>query len=362
MKKMQFIDLKGKYTLIKKKLIRDLDDLHYGNFILDKNINNLEKNLANLSGYKYCVLVSSGTCALLAALLSINLKKGDEILSPGFSWVSIVNISKLLGLKIKFCDINLENFNICIKDLKRKISKKTKAIIPASLFGAKINVKEINRIAKRHNIYVIEDNAQSFGENLFSKNTLKSEIMTTSFFPTKTLGSFGDMGAIFVDKKHLHEKLKSIRNHGNTKKKSNFGLNLRPQLFQAKVLQNILPNFKSELKLRVKIGKKYNQIISNYKDWNLPKANYSKENIFSYYNILVRDRKKTIKDLQKLGIPTKVYYSKALYEHEYLKKKPKKLKNVELVKKNILSLPIHLYNEKNMSIFYKKIKHYLKKK
>lgn len=359
---MKFIDLKGKYTLIKKKLIKNLDYLDQGDFILNKKINDLEKDLANLSGYRYCVLVSSGTCALLAALLSINIKKGDEILSPGFSWVSIMNISQLLGLKIKFCDINLENFNICTKDLKKKISKKTKAIIPVSLFGTKINVKEINKIAKKHNIHVIEDNAQSFGENLFSKNTFKSELMTTSFFPTKTLGCFGDMGAIFVDKKDLYKKLKSIRNHGNSKKKINFGLNLRPQLFQAIVLQNTLPNFKTELKYRRKIGKKYNQLISNYKAWDLPKANFSKENIFSYYNILVRDRKKTIEDLQKLGIPTKVYYSDALYDHKYYKKKPKKIKNVELVKKNILSLPMHIYNEKNMSLIYNKIKHYLKNK
>ncbi len=359
---MKFIDLKGRYSSIKKKLIKDLDNFNYGDFILNKDIDNLEKKLAKISGYKYCVLVSSGTCALLAAFLSINLKKGDEILSTGFSWVSIVNISQLLGLKIKFCDINLDDLNICTKDIKRKITKKTKAIIPASLFGTKIDVTEINRIAKRNNIRVIEDNAQSFGHNLFSKNKLKSEIMTTSFFPTKTLGSFGDMGAIFVDKKNLFEKIKKIRNHGNSKEKINFGLNLRPQLFQAKVLQNMLPKFKSELKLRRKIGKKYNQIINNYEEWNLPKANFNNENIFSYYNILVRDRNKVIKDLKKLGIPTKVYYSEALYDHEYFKKKPKKIKNVEFVKKNILSLPIHLYNEKNMSFFYKKIKYYLKNK
>ena len=185
--------------------------------------------------------------------------------------------------------------------------------------------------------------------------------MTTSFFPTKTLGCFGDLGAIFVDKIKTFEKLKRLRNHGNSKRDYVFGLNLRPQLFQAKVLKNTLPKFESELKLRRNIGNKYNQIIQKSKRWILPKANNNKENIFSYYNVLVKNRSKTIKDLKKLGIPTKIYYPKALYEHEYFKNKyeNKKLKNIEYVKKNILSLPMHIYNRKNMRSFYKKLNNYL---
>ncbi len=357
---MKFIELKGKYSLIKKNLIKDLNNFQNGDFILNKDIENTEKKLSTLSGYKYCVLVSSGTCALLAAFLSINLKRGDEIISPGFSWISVVNIGQLLGLKIKFCDINLEDFNICIKDLKKKISKKTKAIVPASLFGTKIDLKKINYIARKNNVHVIEDNAQSFGDNLFSKRKLKSEIMTASFFPTKTMGCFGDMGAVFTDKKILFDRLREIRNHGSKKDKSNFGLNLRPQLFQAKVINCTLPRFKAELKLRRKIGQKYNKIIEKSKIWSLPKSNKNKENIFSYYNVFVKDRVKTMNDLKKLGVPTKVYYPKALYEHEYFKNKQKKIDNVEYVKKNILSLPMHIYSKKNMDFFYKKISDYLK--
>lgn len=357
---LKFIDLRGKFSFLKKGLLNDLKKLDDGNFILGDEIFGVEKKLAKISGYKYCVLVSSGTCALLAAFLSINLKRGDEIISPGFSWVSVINVAKLLGLKIKFCDISTTDFNICVNDLKKKVSRNTKAIVGASLFGLKMDIKKIQDLVKNTNIEIIEDNAQSFGENMFNLNKKKSGIMTTSFFPTKTLGCFGDLGAVFVDNKEKYQRLLEIRNHGNKKGDSVFGLNLRPQLFQALVIKNNLNNFKRELDLRREIGDRYNKIIQKKGgNWIIPDGNFKKQNIFAYYNILVNKRSKIIKELKNVGIPTKIYYHKALYDYKYLGTSSINLKNVEYVKKNILSLPMHVYNKKNMTNIFKKLKNYL---
>ena len=139
-------------------------------------------------------------------------------------------------------------------------------------------------------------------------------------------------------------------------------MNLRPQLFQAMVLKNMLPKLKNELYIRRQIGRKYNNLITKKNIWVIPKVNRHKENIFSYYNVLVKKRYKTIKDLKALGVPTKIYYAKALYDYKYFNSSRTKLKNVEFVKKNILSLPMHIYNKNNMNFIYRKIKYFLNQK
>ena len=206
---MKFFDLtKEADLIIKKNILKDIEIfLKKGNYINGKENFILEKKLKNLVGAEYCKVCSSGTDALLVSLLSLNLKKGDEIITSPYSWISVAEVAKLIGLKVKFADVNLNNFNIDLDKIKAVVSKKTKVIIPVSIFGMCSNLPEIKKFTKKNNIILIEDAAQSFGAKISNMNSCNiADISCTSFFPTKILGGYGDGGAIFTNKKKIMRK------------------------------------------------------------------------------------------------------------------------------------------------------------
>ena len=220
MNKFEFIDLKTPFKKYKKRINERIKRvLDHGQFIMGPEVKELENKLSKYVGVKYCTTTASGTDALLISLMSLGIKRGDEVITTPFSFISTAEVIVLVGAKPVFVDIKLETCNIDPNLLESKITKRTKAIIAVSLFGQPAEFKDINYIAKKYNIPVIEDAAQSFGSNYRGKKSCNlSLIGCTSFFPSKPLGCFGDGGAIFTNNKKIYELTSKIRVHGAIKK------------------------------------------------------------------------------------------------------------------------------------------------
>ncbi len=379
---LKLVDLNKQYSLsnliIKKNISKVLANQ---NFIMGKEVNILEKKLKSITKSKYCLTVSSGTDALLISLMAINLKPGDEVIVPSFTYVSPVEAIVRLGALPVFVDICNENGNIDTSLIEKEITKKTKAIIFVNLFGSICNITKLKKIKnKNKKIFFIEDAAQSFGakfKNYNSCNTL--DISCTSFFPTKNLGCYGDGGAIFTNLKHIYNSSKMIREHGQKIKYHHdiVGIGGRLDTIQASILLAKLKSFKSEIILRKSNFKYYNQLIDKQNlslkiNFKIGKIKFPAEGSPNYasYNIFVRPevRKKLITFLKKNKIASTIYYPKIIPDHKpykkYLKTK-QKLRNSEFVSKRILSLPFGPYiKQKEISYvvnilgkFFRKISH-----
>jgi UDP-2-acetamido-2-deoxy-ribo-hexuluronate aminotransferase len=345
---MNFYNLKNQDLKFRKQVIKKINSvIHKGNFIMGMEVSILENKLKKFIGSKYCISTSSGTDALLLALMAIDIKKDDEVITTPFTFVSTIEVIELLGAKTVFVDINPKTFNIDEDLIIKKITKKTKAIIPVSLFGQAPNFSKINSIAKKQKIIVIEDAAQSFGskqKNKFSCNL--STIGCTSFFPTKPLGCYGDGGACFTNNKLIAKKISQLRIHGQIKKYKydKIGINARLDTIQASILLEKLKLFKSEIKLRNKVAKNYNFLIYKYKkDISTPFIEKFNKSIFSQYSILLNKRVHTIKNFKKKKLPFAIYYSKPIYYFKPYKKYKTYCPNCELVCKKIINLPMNPY-------------------
>jgi len=345
---MNFYNLKNNDLNFKKKILKNLDHLlNKGQFILGKEVSTLENKLKKFTGSKYCISTSSGTDSLLLALMAIDIKKDDEVITTPFTFVSTIEVIKLLGAIPVFVDINPRTFNIDEDLIKNKINKKTKAIIAVSLFGQPPNFSKINRLIKNTKIIVIEDGAQSFGSrqnNKFSCNL--STIGCTSFFPTKPLGCYGDGGACFTNNTSIARKLIQLRAHGQKKKYEYaiVGINARLDTIQASILLEKLKFFRSEIKLRNKVAKNYNKLIFFSKK-KIETPFIEKNNISAYaqYSILLNNRNKTIENFKRKKIPFAIYYPYPIYFYKPYKIYKTDCPICENVCKKILSLPMHPY-------------------
>ena len=340
---MKFIDINTEYKIFKRDIDNSVNKvLKKSNFILGHEVGVLENRLENFTGSRHCVTASSGTDGLLLALKSLNLKKNDEIIIPDFAYVSPAEVASLLNLKIRFADVDYETFLIDPKKLKKKITNKTKVIIVVSLFGQCPNFTEIKKIIRNRNIVLIEDAAQSFGAKFKNKKSCNiADISVTSFFPTKTLGSFGDGGAVFTNKKKLYKKIKYLRNHGQTKKKyihDYVGLNARLDTVQAAVLLVKLTKIKKLLKLRMLKAEYYFSKLKNNKKIILPKKKKNNISSFGQFTIKTKLRNKLIKIFKKEKIPFTVYYPKILSEQKAYKQKNNNYIS-KILCNEVLSLP-----------------------
>lgn len=348
---MKFFELNNNNKSFKKKLFSRLDKIiDKGQFILGSEVFKLENKLRDFVGSKYCITTSSGTDALLMALMACGIKKGDEVISSPFTFVSTIEVIRLLGATPVFVDIDINSFNIDENLLKKKITNKTKAIIAVSLFGQPANFIEINKIAKRNNLKVIEDAAQSFGSKLKNKYSCNlSSIGCTSFFPTKTLGTYGDGGACFTNSKKLATSLSQIRSHGQFKKYNykKIGINGRLDTIQAGILLEKLKLFKKEISLRNTVAKRYDKLILNYKKKiSPPSISRHTKSVYSQYSILLRNRKKTIKNFIKNKIPFAIYYPKPIYFYKPYNKFKCFCPVTEKVCEQIISIPMNPYLKK----------------
>ena len=360
--KINFNDLQAQNKLIRKKIFSNIEKVFNNTkFILGPEVDLLEKKLASYTKSNFCISTSSGTDALLISLMALNIKEGDEVITSSFTFVSTVEVIVRLGAKPIFVDVSKDDFNIQTNDLKTKITKKTKAIIAVSLFGQTANFKEIKKIAKR--IPVIEDGAQSFGSSHYgSKSCNLSLIGCTSFFPSKSLGCYGDGGAIFTNNKKLYLKMKMIRQHGQKKKYDykTLGISARLDTIQAIVLIEKLKLLDNEIKKRKKIHDYYFKELSKINKLKLNKIRDGNISNYSVFPILVKkERKNFINYLNKNKIPTTIYYPKPLDRYKIFNNSTKKTTNAFIISKKILSLPMSAYlNNQKQKYIINKIKKY----
>ena len=367
---MEFIDLKAQqlqltpngYTLredIEKRIKSVLD---HGRYILGPEVSQLERELASYVGVKYCIGVSSGTDALLIALMALDIGPGDEVITTPFSFFSTVETILLLGAKPVFVDIDELTYNIDPNQIEKAISKKTKAIVPVSLYGQPADFHEINKIGDAYKIPIIEDGAQSFGSTHHKvKSCGLSTIGATSFFPSKPLGCYGDGGACFTNDEKLAETMREISLHGQNRRYHHrkIGLNGRLDTLQAAILISKLSIFDIEVEARMKIGERYTEQFKKNGFTKVPFISPTNTSVFGQYTIQVDNRDKVIENMKSKGIPTSVHYPSLLPDQEALKnlnlKNKKLLKNLfsgnsfrtysidnaKKIARKVLSLPMH---------------------
>jgi len=306
-----------------------------------KRVQQFEKLLSKFVKSKFAVAVNSGTAALQASLYAIDIKPGDEILVPSFTFVATANSVKSVGAKPVFVDILNDNYTMDPNDLKKKITRRTKAIIPVHLYGHMAYMDEILEMAKKKNIKIIEDASQSLGSKLRGKHSgTFSHLGCFSLYGVKVITS-GEGGAIVTDDKKLFEKLRQIRNHGLAKNNltTTLGLNLRLSEINAAIAKIQMKKLPSFLKQRKNNAKILTELLQNC-DVVLPKQRKHETLNWYLYTIAHKNRNKIMKKLNSLGIGATVYYLTPIHKTPYYKTK-KKLPNTEWASSHVLSLPIH---------------------
>lgn len=347
---MEFIDLKAQYALIEDNIKQRISDvLDHGKYILGPEVFELEEKLAEFTGVKHCVSCGNGTDALQMALMALGIGHGDEVITTSFSFFATAEVICLLGARPIFIDIDERTFNIDASLIEEKITSKTKAIIPVSLFGQCADMDEINKIASKHNLPVIEDAAQSFGATYKDRKSCNlSTIGCTSFFPSKPLGCYGDGGACFTNDDALASILRSIRVHGQGANKYDnvrIGLNSRLDTIQAAILIEKLEFFPKEIEFRQRAAKFYNQAL--IKHFQVPDASSS---VWAQYCLLSKERESICERLRHAGIPSAIYYNKPLHKQTAFNEMTKNAVScpiAESVSQMIFSLPMHPYLSKD---------------
>lgn len=345
---MQFIDLKRQYALMESGILTRIQAvLAHGQYIMGPEIFELEAQLASFVGTRHAVLNSSGTDALLMALLALGVGPGDEVITSPFSFFATAEVIALCHAKPVFVDIDPLTYNLNPSLLEAAITKKTKAIMPVSLYGQCADFNEINRIAERYDLPVIEDAAQSFGAMYHGQYSCAlSTIGCASFFPSKPLGAYGDAGACFTNDDALAEALREIRIHGQPARyvHTRIGINGRMDTIQAAILLEKMKYFEDELRLRQKVAQRYEQLLKGVV--KLPQPLPAQTSVFAQYTIEVSDRELFQASMQALGIPTAVHYPIALHEQPALQKFDYvhgDFPCAEKASQHVVSLPMHPY-------------------
>jgi UDP-2-acetamido-2-deoxy-ribo-hexuluronate aminotransferase len=344
---MNFIDLKKQQQLIRKNLNISLNKvLDHGQYIMGPEVFELEEKLAQYVGVKNCISVSSGTDALLVSMLALGIKPGDEVITSSFTYIAAIEMIVLIGAKPIYVDIDQETFNINPGKIESAITNKTKLIIPVSLFGQCADMDKINSIAKKYELPVLEDGAQSFGAMHNGKKSCSlSLIGCTSFFPSKPLGCYGDGGAIFTDDDNLAIQMRELRSHGQRKRyhHHSVGINGRLDTIQAAILLTKFEIFSHEVTLRNKIGNRYNELFGNHTSIKVPEALEGNLHIFAQYSIVSENRDNIGKQLSKIGVPSTIYYPIPAHKQPIFKTDKFYLPISEYISNRVISLPMHPY-------------------
>ena len=356
-----FIDLKAQQNLIRNKIEERIKAvLDHGQYILGPEVKELEKKLSIYTGAKYVLCCSSGTDALLLALLGLKLKAGEGVIVPAFSFASSAEVMPLLGAIPIFIDIENETFNLDPSKLADALKTatemgiKVKGIMSVGLFGQPADMKPINEFAKNNNLWVLDDAAQSFGGKYYGNNVGNlCEVSATSFFPAKPLGCYGDGGAIFTSDPEIYEIANSSHVHGMGKNRYEYdriGMNARISTIQAAILLEKLEIFPSELRKRQDVANNYNKYLNDLKlNIKLPLIKNKCVSSWAQYTIILPeniDRSKLQEELKSRDIPTAIYYPIPLNEHEPYKNFPiskSGLANTNYLARNVISLPMHPY-------------------
>lgn len=324
--------------------------LNSGWYILGKNVENFEKNFAKYIGVKYCIGVANGLEALQISLLSLGIKQGDEVITVSNSAVATALAITNIGAMPVFVDID-DYFHIDPDKIEAKITKKTKAIIPVHLFGQIVDIEKILKIARKHNLKVVEDACQAHGVSYKGKKAGSfGDIGAFSFYPTKNLGTYGDGGAITTNSKEIHEKCKMLRNYGQINRYEHElkGINSRLDEIHAAILLAKLPKLKKLLKKRNDIAKIYIDNLKNIEEISPPKARSNSFHSFHLFVIMAANREGLQNYLKSKGIETIVHYPIPIHKQKSFKEFSRfKLPKTEEYSKKILSLPINPFLSNN---------------
>ena len=312
-KPIDFIDLKRQQDVIRPALERNLHRvLHHGQYVMGPEVKQLEEKLAAYVGVRHCITASSGTDTLLIAMMALAIGPGDEVITTPFTFVATGEMIALLGAKPVFVDIDPRTYNIDPAGIEAAITPDTKAIMPVSLYGQCADMDAINAIAGKHRLPVIEDAAQSFGATYKGRRSCAlSTIGSTSFFPSKPLGGYGDGGALFTDDDALAKAMREIRVHGQDRRYHHprIGINGRFDTVQAAVLLAKMDRFDWEVEQRRKVGAGYTAMLSSRcPNVTVPYIEPHNTSVYAQYSILLEDRDAVAKRLNEIGIPTAVHY------------------------------------------------------
>jgi dTDP-4-amino-4,6-dideoxygalactose transaminase len=355
--KIKLFDLKSEFEDIGEQILEEIKKvLESGIFIMGKNVQELEENLANYFNVKHAITVNSGTDALLISLKSLGIKEGDEVITTPFTFFATAEVINNIGAIPVFVDID-ENFNINVNLIEKSITEKTKAIVPVHLFGLPVNMEKVMEIAKKYNLKVVEDVAQAFGAKYNNKLAgTFGDLGAFSCFPTKNLGAYGDAGFIITNNEELAQKCKMLKVHGSIKKyyHEEFGYNSRMDEIQAAILKVKLKYIEKFNNHRIKAANLYNEILSKNPYIITPKPeNNNFYHVYHQYTILIKNnspisRDTLKKELENKGIETNIYYPYPLHKLPvYLNKNNYKsyypLTNSENLATKVLSLPMYHY-------------------
>ncbi|CAN5363866.1 DegT/DnrJ/EryC1/StrS family aminotransferase [soil metagenome] len=345
---MQFIDLKTQYSRLQDKIQQRINTvLTHGQFIMGPEVQELEQRLAEYVGVKHCIAMGNGTDSLQIAMMALGIKPGDEVITTPFTFIATAEMIAIVGATPVFVDIDPKTYNIDPSKIEAAITSKTKAIMPVSLYGQCADMDAINSIAAKHNLAVIEDGAQSFGSTYKGrKSCALSTIGSTSFFPSKPLGCYGDGGACFTDNDQLATEMRQIRVHGQDKRYHHrlIGVNSRLDTLQAGILLAKFDAFPEEVIDRAKIGAKYTDLLKNHV--TTPYIESYNTSVYAQYTIQVDNRDSLQQKLQAAGIPSAIHYPIPLHlqpAFSYLAYNEGSFPIAEQIAKRVMSLPMHPY-------------------
>lgn len=343
---MQFIDLAAQQARIKDKIDAGIQRvLAHGQYILGPEVAELEEKLAAFSGAKHCITCANGTDALQIAQMAFGIGPGDEVITPGFTYIATAETVAVLGAKPVYVDIDPKTYNLDPEKLEAAITPRTKAIIPVSLYGQCADFDAINAIAVKHGIPVIEDAAQSFGATYKGKRSCNlSTVATTSFFPSKPLGCYGDGGAIFTNDDELAVILRQIARHGQDRRYHHLrvGVNSRLDTLQAAILLPKLEIFAEELSLRQQVAERYTEKLGDA-GIEVPYVASHNTSAWAQYTVRVDNRDAVQAALKEHGIPTAVHYPIPLNKQPAVKILMSALSIGDLYADRVMSVPFHAY-------------------
>ncbi len=354
MRPIQMVDLQSQYQKIKTEVDNGIQEvLTTAAFIKGKAVSDFAESLQKYLDTKHVIPCANGTDALQIAMMALDLKPGDEVITPSFTYIATCEVLGLLGLVPVFVDVHADTFTIDPKEIEKAITPKTKAIVPVHLYGQSAQMEEIMVIAAKHNLYVIEDNAQAIGGYYtFSNGTKKANgtigtIGCTSFFPSKNLGCYGDGGAMYCNDDTLANQLKLVANHGQSiqYKHDVIGVNSRLDTIQAVVLNAKLKHLDEYCDARRKVADKYDAAFANHPNIKVPaRAAYS-HHVYHQYTMIVSERRNELQIfLKEKGIPSMIYYPIPAHKQKAFEGKARivgDLKNTDWLTDRVISLPIH---------------------
>lgn len=359
--RVDFANLQHQYQLYKDDIDARIEAvLNKSNYIMGTEVAELERELEKFTGAKYAITCSNGTDALILALMAMDIQSGDEVITTPFTFISTAESIAFLKAKPVFVDIDPQTYNINPALIEAAITEKTKAIMPVSLYGQPADMDEINAIAQNHNLKVIIDGAQSFGATYKGQSEVHhGDFYTTSFFPAKPLGCYGDGGAVFTNNDEYAEKLKMLRVHGQNKRYHHkyIGIGGRLDTIQAAVLLAKLPHYADEVAARQSVAAMYNEQLANSNTANslvLPHVKSDRTSVYAQYTLRVLGREQLQLRLKEQGIPTAVHYPMPLHLQEcfaYLGQVEGSFPESENAVGEVMSLPMNAFLDTNQASY-----------